>query len=64
VHSQEREELVDAVIVNLVPVLFEDVEEIFEPLDFMNITFEVFEDICHFLTQLLLIKRLISVPKH
>lgn len=62
-HSVKGEELVDAVVVNLVPALFEDVMKIVEPLNFAFITLETFEDVSHFLTQLLLIKRLVSVPK-
>ena len=59
--SDEREVLVDAVVVNLVPVLFENIEEVFEPLDFAGFVLHAFENVGQFLTHLLLIGGLVRM---
>ena len=62
--SDEREVLVDAIVVNLVPMFLEDVEKVLEPLNFAGFVPQTPKNVGQFLTHLLLVDRLVGMEKH
>ena len=62
--SQKCQELVDSEVINLVPMLVQNVDTSLEPLHFMLDDGDAFHDLADLHRSVPLIDRLIRMPKH